>query len=124
MRVRRSGFLPAPWLAVAALVCQSQAAASVEISVQRLENESIVARYVFDREITAFRFLVAEDVSRDQWQVDEASLTFAGNVVSSIGGAPFTPRNTLVILAFFRPLCATNKVSFGERSPTRRRRLS
>ena len=90
MRVRRSGFLPAPWLAVAALVCQSQAAASVEISVQRLENESIVARYVFDREITAFRFLVAEDVSRDQWQVDEASLTFAGNVVSSIGGAPFT----------------------------------
>jgi hypothetical protein len=76
-------------LPVAALSPPDAVAAAVEISVQRLADATVVARYVFDEEITEFKFLVEDRALRDQWRVDERSLTLATDSISSINGSPF-----------------------------------
>jgi hypothetical protein len=91
MLARFGDYARVSWLLpIATLACQAAAAATLEISAQMTENDSIVVRYVFDAEVTEFQFLSADDVSRDDWHVAEASLTLAGNVVSSVSGSPFT----------------------------------
>jgi hypothetical protein len=72
-----------------AILCPPGSAAAVEVSIQRLADASVVARYVFDDEITEFRFRVEDRALRDQWQVAEESLTLTNDAVSSITGSPF-----------------------------------